>query len=292
MSQAIAPKVQAFLDPSSETFSYVVYDHVGGEGVVIDPVLDFDYSSGRTNTTMAEKIVAFIKEQQLNVRWILETHAHADHLSAAPFLRQQLDAKIVIGEQITKVQKVFSEVFSLERSFLPDGSQFDYLLAENEELQVGQLAIKALHTPGHTPADMSYLVNEQALFVGDTLFMPDVGTARCDFPKGSAKQLYQSIQRLLALPDNMLMYVCHDYPPKERSEHAYQTTVAEQKQHNIHVGGGTDEATFIEMREARDATLGMPKLILPSIQVNIRAGEMPPADASGTVFLKVPINLL
>ena len=292
MSQAIEPKVQAFLDPSSETFSYVVYDHVGGEGVVIDPVLDFDYSSGRTNTTMAEKIVAFIKEQQLSVRWILETHAHADHLSAAPFLRQQLDAKIVIGEQITKVQKVFSEVFSLERSFLPDGSQFDYLLAENEELQVGQLAIKALHTPGHTPADMSYLVNEQALFVGDTLFMPDVGTARCDFPKGSAKQLYQSIQRLLALPDNMLMYVCHDYPPKERSEHAYQTTVAEQKQHNIHVGGGTDEATFIEMREARDATLGMPKLILPSIQVNIRAGEMPPADASGTVFLKVPINLL
>ena len=292
MSQAIAPKVQAFLDPSSETFSYVVYDHVGGEGVVIDPVLDFDYSSGRTNTTMAEKIVAFIKEQQLNVRWILETHAHADHLSAAPFLRQQLDAKIVIGEQITKVQKVFSEVFSLERSFLPDGSQFDYLLAENEELQVGQLAIKALHTPGHTPADMSYLVNEQALFVGDTLFMPDVGTARCDFPKGSAKQLYQSIQRLLALPDETVMYVCHDYPPQGRREHAYQTTVAEQKQHNIHVGGGTDEATFIEMREARDATLGMPKLILPSIQVNIRAGEMPPADASGTVFLKIPINLL
>lgn len=292
MTQHIQPKVQAFLDPSSETFSYVVYDHVGGEGVVIDPVLDFDYSSGRTNTTMAERIVAFIKEQQLSVRWILETHAHADHLSAAPFLRQQLGAKIAIGERITQVQRVFSEVFSLERGFLPDGSQFDYLLAEDEVLQVGQLAIKALHTPGHTPADMSYLVNEQAVFVGDTLFMPDVGTARCDFPKGSAKQLYQSIQRLLALPDETVMYVCHDYPPKERSKHAYQTTVAEQKQHNIHVGGGTDEAAFIEMREARDATLGMPKLILPSIQVNIRAGEMPPADAFGTVFLKVPINLL
>ncbi|WP_417617271.1 MBL fold metallo-hydrolase [Oceanisphaera sp.] len=285
------PQVRAFLDDSSETFSYVVYDRQGGQAMIIDPVLGFDPASGRTNTELAQRQVDFVRAQQLTVPWILETHAHADHLSAASFLRKQLNARIGIGEQITRVQGVFREIFALEPEFMSDGSQFDGLFADGDTFSVGQLQIRVLHSPGHTPADVAYLVNEQALFVGDTLFMPDKGTARCDFPGGSSQQLYRSIRRLLALPPETAIYVCHDYPNEDR-DYECRTTVARQRAENIHVHDGIDEASFVAMRDKRDATLGMPRLILPSIQVNIRAGDMPPADAQGKVFLKLPINAL
>ncbi|WP_113906774.1 MBL fold metallo-hydrolase [Aliidiomarina celeris] len=283
--------VKAFLDSDSETFSYVVADPTTAKAVIIDPVLDFDYKSGRTKTDSAEQILAYVTEQKLNVEWVLETHAHADHLSAAPFFREKLGAKVGIGVEIKQVQNIFKKVFNLEKEFLPNGAQFDRLFDDGDVLMVGNLNIRVLHTPGHTPADLAYIINEQAAFVGDTLFMPDVGTARCDFPGGSAKTLYQSIHKLLALPAETKIYVCHDYPTEGR-EHEYETTVAAQKANNIHVGGGTSEADFVARREARDATLEMPRLILPSIQVNIRAGHMPPADETGTVYLKVPINQL
>lgn len=284
-------QVQAFLDNDSETFSYVVSDPLSGKAVVIDPVLDFDYKAGRTSTVSAEKILTYVQQHQLTVDWILETHAHADHISAAPFLRSKLDAKVAIGAEITQVQRIFKDVFNLEKEFLPNGSQFDRLFADGDTFQIGEMTIRAMHLPGHTPADLAYIINGKAAFVGDTLFMPDVGTARCDFPGGSAGTLFDSIQKLLALPADTEIYICHDYPPKGRG-HEYKTSVAEQKQHNIHVGGGVRKADFIKRREARDATLAMPRLILPSVQVNIRAGQLPPADDNGTTYLKVPINLL
>ena len=285
------PCVQAFLDPNSETFSYVVFDHRNGHGVIIDPVLDFDYQSGRTHTTNAQRILDFVTERGLKIDWVLETHAHADHLSAAPFLRATLGARVGIGEHIKEVQRVFKDVFNLEKEFLPNGAHFDHLFTDGETFKVGELTLSVIHTPGHTPADVAFLVNDQALFVGDTLFLPDVGTARCDFPGGSAITLYRSIQKLLALPLETQIYICHDYPTPGRS-HEYVTTVAEQRERNIHVRDGISEKVFVEKREARDASLAMPKLILPSIQVNIRAGEMPPADADGKIYLKVPINQL
>jgi glyoxylase-like metal-dependent hydrolase (beta-lactamase superfamily II) len=283
--------VEAFLDKDSETFSYVVSDIASKHAVIIDPVLDFDYKSGRTATQSAAVILSYIQQQHLTVDWVLETHAHADHLSAAPYFKQQLGAQIGIGAQITQVQTIFKQVFNLEKEFLPNGAQFDRLFHDGEIIQVGTMQIRVMHTPGHTPADLAYLVNEEAAFVGDTLFMPDVGTSRCDFPGGSASTLFHSISRLLALPAETKIYVCHDYPTKGR-EHHYQTTVGAQRQHNIHVRDGVTEAQFIAMREARDATLAMPRLILPSIQVNIRAGHMPPADEQGKVYLKLPINQL
>lgn len=254
-------------------------------------MLDFDYKSGRTATQSAAVILSYIQQQHLTVDWVLETHAHADHLSAAPYFKQQLGAQIGIGAQITQVQTIFKQVFNLEKEFLPNGAQFDRLFHDGEIIQVGTMQIRVMHTPGHTPADLAYLVNEEAAFVGDTLFMPDVGTSRCDFPGGSASTLFHSISRLLALPAETKIYVCHDYPTKGR-EHHYQTTVGAQRQHNIHVRDGVTEAQFVAMREARDATLAMPRLILPSIQVNIRAGHMPPADEQGKVYLKLPINQL
>ncbi|SNY58850.1 Glyoxylase, beta-lactamase superfamily II [Arsukibacterium tuosuense] len=284
-------QVKAFLDNDSETFSYVVTDNATSKAVIIDPVLDFDYKAGRTSTDSAEQILAYVKQHNLQVEWLLETHAHADHLSAAPFLRSKLGAKVAIGAEITQVQTIFKDVFNLEKEFLPNGSQFDHLFADGDTLQVGEMTIRALHLPGHTPADLAYIINEQAAFVGDTLFMPDVGTARCDFPGGSAETLFDSIQKLLALPDNTEMYICHDYPPEGR-QHEYLTSVGKQKQHNIHVGGGVSKADFVKRREARDATLAMPRLILPSVQVNIRAGQLPPAEDNGATYLKVPINLL
>lgn len=287
----LAPYVKAFLDPRSETFSYVVYDQRDGHGVIIDPVLNFDYSSGRTHTESAQHILDFIKAEGLTIEWILETHAHADHLSAAPFLRAQLNAKIGIGEHITEVQKVFKEVFNLDKELLPNGADFDYLFKHGERFTVGQLSFQVMHTPGHTPADVVYFVNQQALFVGDTIFLPDVGTARCDFPGGNANSLFHSIQTLLALPAETQMYVCHDYPTQGRS-HEYRTTVGAQQQHNIHVRSGITEEEFVAKRNARDATLAMPKLIVPAIQVNIRGGNMPPAEADGKVYLKLPINQL
>ncbi len=283
--------VEAFLDKDSETFSYVVTDLASKHAVVIDPVLDFDYKSGRTSTQSAELMLAYIKHNELKLDWVLETHAHADHLSAAPFFKDQLGAKVGIGAHIKQVQGIFKEVFNLEKEFLPNGAQFDRLFSDGEVVQVGTMTIRMLPTPGHTPADLAYFINEEALFVGDTLFMPDVGTSRCDFPGGSASTLFQSITKLLALPEQTRIYVCHDYPTKGR-DYQHKTTVAEQRQHNIHVHDGVTEAQFVEKREARDATLAMPRLILPSIQVNIRAGHMPPADEQGKVYLKLPINQL
>lgn len=284
------PHVEPFLDPDSETFSYVIFDEVGGHAAVIDPVLDFDYKAGRTRTEGAQRLVDFVREQNLTVDWILETHAHADHLSAAPFIRDQLGGKIAIGEHIREVQRIFRDLFNLEKEFLVDGSQFDKLFAAGETFYFGQLEGQVIYTPGHTPADMSWLIGD-ALFVGDTLFMPDVGTARCDFPGGDAATLYRSIQTLLSLPEDTRLFVCHDYPPKGR-EHACETTVGEQKRNNIHAREGTTEAQFVTLREHRDATLGMPRLILPAVQVNIRAGQMPPTEDNGTVYLKVPVNVL
>lgn len=284
------PCVRAFLDQDSETFSYVIYDHSGGRAAVIDPVLDFNYHSGRTATTTAQQLVDFVREQSLTLEWILETHAHADHLSAAPFIQQQLGGRIAIGEHIREVQGIFQRVFGLEKELLPDGSQFDRLFHDGEQFNVGELTVRVMHVPGHTPADIAYVVNEQAVFVGDTLFMPDVGTARCDFPGGSAERLYQSVQQLLALPDSTDIYVCHDYP--KGREHECRTTVAQQKQHNIHVHNGISQEAFVTMRNERDATLAVPRLILPSIQVNIRAGHLPEPDEQDRRYLKVPLNQL
>jgi len=289
-NNVVRPIVKAFLDHDSETFSYVVYDHQGGHAAIIDPVLDYDPKSGRTRTDSAQQLLDFVAANRLTVDWILETHAHADHLSAAPFIRSKVGGKIAIGEKIVEVQKIFRDVFNLEKQFLVDGSQFDKLFAEGETFQIGSMDGEVIYTPGHTPADMSWRIGD-ALFVGDTIFMPDVGTARCDFPGGDAATLYQSVQRLLALPEDTRMFMCHDYPPVGR-EHLYETTVAEQKKSNIHVHDGVTQEQFVAMREARDATLEMPRLILPSIQLNIRAGQMPPAEDNGTVYFKIPVNKL
>ncbi|QIL89400.1 MBL fold metallo-hydrolase [Microbulbifer sp. SH-1] len=287
----VLPHVQPFLDEMTETWSYVVYDREGGSAAVIDPVLDFDQASGRTSTAGAEKIVAFVRQKDLAVEWVLETHAHADHLSAAPFIRAQLGGRIAIGDHITQVQGIFRSVFNLEKEFLVDGSQFDHLFAENETFRIGDLGGRVIYVPGHTPADMAWLIGD-ALFVGDTLFLPDVGSARCDFPGGDARSLYRSVRRLLELPEQTRMFMCHDYPPDGSRAHHCETTVGEQKRSNIHLKDGISEAQFVKMRTERDATLGMPRLIIPSIQVNIRAGQMPPAEDNGTVYLKVPVNKL
>ena len=287
----IRPLVEAFLDPATETWSYVIYDRAGGTAAVIDAVLDFDQASGRTSTEGAGKIVAFVREHALTVEWILETHAHADHLSAAPFIREQLGGKIAIGDHIRQVQGIFREVFNLEKEFLADGSQFDHLFHDGDTFKIGDLEGQVIYVPGHTPADMAWLIGD-ALFVGDTLFLPDVGSARCDFPGGDARALYQSVQKLLSLPEDTRMFMCHDYPPNGVRDHECETTVGAQKRGNIHLHDGISEDEFVKMRTERDATLDMPRLILPSIQVNIRAGQMPPAEDNGTVYLKVPINKL
>ncbi|RUO46908.1 MBL fold metallo-hydrolase [Pseudidiomarina aquimaris] len=291
MSATSQAQVKAFLDDDSETFSYVVWDAASQAAVIIDPVLDFDYKSGRTKTTGAQRLIDFVRTNNLQLEWILETHAHADHLSAAPFVKSELGGRIGIGEHIQDVQKIFKEVFDLEKEFLPNGAQFDHLFTDGETFSVGNMQFEVMHTPGHTPADIAYIIDGAKAFVGDTLFMPDVGTARCDFPGGSATTLYRSIKKLLALPETTEIYICHDYPPAGR-EHEFCTTVAAQRQESKHVHDGVSEAEFVKMREERDATLEMPRLILPSIQVNIRAGEMPPADAQGKVYLKLPINQL
>ena len=281
--------IEAFLDPASSTYSYVVYEADGGQCAIVDPVLDYDGAAGRTCTAQADKIIAFVRTHNLQVQWLLETHAHADHLSAAPYLRRELGGKIAIGESISKVQNVFKALFNLEPEFRVDGSQFDHLFAPNESFRIGNLKATALHVPGHTPADMAYLIDGEQILVGDTLFMPDVGTARCDFPGGNAHQLFNSIHKLLAFPASVKLYVCHDYPPQGRDSQC-QTTVGEQRKSNLHVHDGIDEATFVEMRTRRDAGLGMPTLLLPAIQVNVRAGNLPPAEGNGVVYLKIPIN--
>ncbi|NDC21112.1 MAG: MBL fold metallo-hydrolase [Burkholderiaceae bacterium] len=284
------PIVKAFFDQGTWTFTYVVYEKPDTPCVVIDSVLNYDPKSGRTKTKSADEVIAFVKEQGLTVNWILETHAHADHLSAAPYIQKHLGGKIAIGSHIQDVQKVFKGIFNLESEFPTNGSQFDYLIEEGQDIYAGNLTIHPLFVPGHTPACMAYAIGD-AIFVGDTIFMPDVGTARCDFPGGNAKTLYQSVQKILSYPDDTRLFMCHDYPPTDRPI-AYETTVGEEKRKNIHVHEGVTEPQFVEMRNQRDQTLEMPVLILPSIQVNIRAGHPPPAEANGKTYLKIPFNVL
>lgn len=285
----MTPLIEAFFDEPTNTISYIVRDPKSTACAIVDSVLDFDHASGRTDTAAADRIAAFVKKNGLAVDWLLETHVHADHLSAAPYLQEQLGGKIGIGDQITAVQEVFGKVFNAGTEFERDGSQFDQLFREQDRFAIGGLSAFVLHTPGHTPACLTYVIGDAA-FVGDTLFMPDFGTARCDFPGGSAEMLWESIQKVLSLPDETRLYLCHDYKAPGRDDYAWETTVAEQKASNVHVGGAKTKEEFIKMRTERDAKLGMPKLIIPSIQVNMRAGRMPPADGDGKIYLKMPVN--
>ncbi|MCG7574356.1 MBL fold metallo-hydrolase [Phaeobacter sp. CNT1-3] len=287
----MTPAVTAFFDDATNTISYVVRDPAGTAAAVIDSVLDFDYASGRTDTASADEVIAFVEREGLDVQWLLETHVHADHLSAAPYLQERLGGKIGIGDQIKIVQDTFGKVFNEGTQFQRDGSQFDKLFVEGDSIHIGQMRLDVLHTPGHTPACLTYVVGDAA-FVGDTLFMPDFGTARCDFPGGSSEVLYQSIQKILTLPDETRIFVGHDYKAPGREDYAWETTVGEQKAKNIHVGAGAAQEDFVKMRDERDAQLAMPKLIIPSLQVNMRAGQMPEPDEQGDVFLKVPVNKL
>ncbi|MCC5903593.1 MAG: MBL fold metallo-hydrolase [Halomonas sp.] len=283
------PIVTHFFDEASNTFSYVVQDPDSRACAIVDSVLDFDYAAGQTGVRSADKIIGFIRENDLEVEWILETHVHADHLSAAPYLHQQLGGKTGIGAHIVEVQEIFGKAFNAGTEFARDGSQFDALFNEGDVLTIGSLQGHVLHTPGHTPACLTYVIGEAA-FVGDTLFMPDYGTARCDFPGGDARTLYRSIQKVLALPEQTRLFLCHDYKAPGRDTYQHETSVAEQRMANVHVHEGIGEDEFVKMRSERDATLGMPKLIIPSVQVNMRAGEMPPAEDNDQVYLKVPIN--
>ncbi|MEL7517677.1 MAG: MBL fold metallo-hydrolase [Pseudomonadota bacterium] len=285
------PVVTGFFDEATNTISYIVADPATKACAVIDSLLDYDQASGRTSTESADKLIDFIKARALSLEWIIDTHVHADHLTAAPYLKDKLGGRTAIGAHISTVQRVFGEIFNEGQSFHTDGSQFDHLFKDGETYKVGSIVARAIHTPGHTPACMSHLIGD-ALFVGDTIFMPDFGTARCDFPGGDAGQLYDSIQKLFALPDKTRMFLCHDYKAPGRDEFVWETSVGEQRRENIHVGGGASREAFIKMRTERDATLAMPKLILPSVQVNMRAGDMPPPEDGGKRFIKIPINAL
>ena len=284
------PQVHGMFDPATWTVTYVVYEKPGSACAIIDSVLDYDPKSGRTSHASADKAIAFIKANDLKLEWILETHAHADHLSAAPYLKQQVGGKTGIGDQITSVQKVFKGIFNMESSFKLDGSQFDHLFADGETIHIGNISGHTLFVPGHTPACVAYQFGD-AVFVGDTMFMPDVGTARCDFPGGDAKTLYASTRKILSLPSATRLFMCHDYPPNDRPV-VFETTVAEQRAKNIHVHDGISEAEFVDMRSKRDATLEMPVLILPAVQINIRAGELPPKEDNGISYAKIPLNAL
>jgi len=281
---------QAFFDPATGTVTYLVWDTASGQAAVIDPVLDYDAKSGHTASASAQRVIDCVQRNGLRLDWILETHAHADHLSGAQFLKERLGGRIAIGERIRQVQTTFGKLFNLQADFVADGRQFDHLFQDGETFMIGAIEATALWVPGHTPADMAYRIGG-AVFVGDTLFMPDVGTARADFPGGDARQLYRSIERLLKLPPETVLWVCHDYPPASR-EPAWQTSVAEQRARNIHVRDGITEEAFVAMRSARDATLEMPALILPSIQVNVRAGQLPPPEENGIAYLRIPLNAL
>ena len=285
------PEVKAFFDEVTNTISYVVREPQGNTCAIVDSVLDYDPAAGRTDTTSADAIIAWVKDQGLNVAWILESHVHADHLSAAPYLQERLGGKIGIVSNITVVQNTFGKIFNEGTAFQRDGSQFDALFNEGDTIHIGQLRADVLHTPGHTPACLTYVIGDAA-FVGDTLFMPDFGTARCDFPGGSAEDLYNSIQKILALPDDTRIFVGHDYKAPGRDEFAWETTVGEQKAMNIHIGAGKPLEDFVSMRTTRDAQLGMPRLILPSLQTNMRAGNLPEPEDNGARYFKVPINQL
>lgn len=285
------PKVDAFFDPATFTYSYVVSDPTTKHCAIIDSVLDYDPASGRTSFASADRLIAHVHEHKLTVDWLLETHVHADHLSAAPYLKRELGGKLGIGANITVVQNTFGKLFNAGCEFATDGSQFDHLFADGDTFTIGSIKAHALHTPGHTPACMTYVIGD-AGFVGDTLFMPDYGTARCDFPGGSAHTLYQSIRKLFSLPGETRLFMCHDYKAPGRDDYRFETTVAEERAHNVHVHEGISEEDFVAMRSKRDATLGMPTLILPSVQVNIRAGQLPPAEENGTRYLKIPLDVL
>lgn len=284
------PCVEPFFDPVTSTFTYVVHAGDGTPAAIIDSVLDYDPKSGRTSTQSADRVIAFVHEHGLQVQWVLETHAHADHLSAAQYLKAHLGGTIGIGEQIKTVQHKFKDVFNLGPDLAEDGAQFDHLFAADEIFSIGTLKARAIHVPGHTPADMAYQVGD-AVFVGDTLFMPDVGSARCDFPGGDAHLLYRSVQKLLSLPPSTRLFMCHDYPPASR-EPRCETSVEEERRGNVHLHEGVSENEFVDMRLARDRTLSMPVLILPAVQVNIRAGDMPPPESNGVRYLKIPLNAL
>ena len=285
------PQVTPFFDPATYTVTYVVTEPEGTACAIVDSVLDYDPKSGRTSTASADNVIAFIKENGLTVEWILETHAHADHLTAAAYLKEQLGGRIAIGERIKDVQGIFKGVFNLERDFLPDGSQFDHLFADGEIFRIGALEGQVIHTPGHTPACLTYLIGDAA-FVGDTLFMPDYGTARADFPGGDAATLYRSIHKLFTLPDETRLFMCHDYLAPGREDYAWETTVGEERKRNVQVREGVSESDYVKFRNERDATLEMPVLILPSVQVNIRAGAKPPAEDNGVSYLKIPLDVL
>jgi glyoxylase-like metal-dependent hydrolase (beta-lactamase superfamily II) len=283
------PAIHAFFDEATNTLTYVVREPNGRACAVIDSVLDFDYASGRTDTRSADAVVAFIRAESLDVQWVLETHVHADHLSAAPYIQERLGGKIGIGQRITVIQDTFGKVFNEGTRFQRDGSQFDKLFEQGDSFMIGQMRVDVLHTPGHTPACLTYVVGDAA-FVGDTLFMPDFGTARCDFPGGSSATLFDSVQKILALPDETRIFVGHDYKAPGREDYAWETTVGAQKTLNIHIGAGKTKEDFMAMRDARDATLAMPRLIIPSLQVNMRAGQMPEPEDNGLSYLKVPVN--
>lgn len=288
MSVNLSALVTKFFEEDSSTFSYVVQDPESNACAVIDSALNFDYASGTISYSCADEIIHFIESKGLTLEWLIETHVHADHLSAAPYIQKRLGGKLGIGEHITTVQETFGKVFNEGTEFQRDGSQFDHLFADGEEYKLGGMSCKAIHTPGHTPACMTHVLGDAA-FVGDTLFMPDAGTARCDFPGGSAEILYASVQRILSLPEQTRVFMCHDYKPNGR-ELRYETTVAEEKRFNIHVGEGIAQETFVKMREARDETLAMPRLILPSLQVNMKAGHLPSEESNGVSYLKIPLN--
>lgn len=294
MTSGSTLQVEGFFDPATSTISYLVIDKGSRKCAIVDSVLDYDPKSGRTRTASADRLIARVRELEATLEWILETHVHADHLSAAPYLKENLGGRIAIGAHITAIQKFFGKLFNAGNEFARDGSQFDRLLADDETFTMGSLTIRAMHTPGHTPACMTYVVSdatESAAFVGDTLFMPDYGTARCDFPGGDARTLYRSIQRILSLPPDTRLYMCHDYLPGGR-EPRFVSTVAEQRAANIHVHEGVGEDEFAAMRQRRDATLDMPVLILPSVQINMRAGRLPEPESNGTRYIKIPLNAL
>ncbi len=289
-AHAPSPEIAAFFDENTFTVSYIVADPHAGACAIVDAVLDYDPASGRTSTASADRLAAEVRARGLKVEWILETHVHADHLSAGHYLRDKLGGKLAIGDKVPVVQETFRKVFNLHDTVATDGRQFDRLFADGERFAIGGLPAEVMHVPGHTPACSAYLIGD-ALFVGDTLFMPDYGTARCDFPGGDARTLYRSVRRLLSLKPETRIFVCHDYKAPGRDNYAWETTVAAQKVGNVHIRDGIDEEAFVKMRTERDATLGMPRLILPSVQVNLRAGEMPPPEDNGVSYLKMPVNM-
>ncbi len=284
-----SPEIHGLFDKNTYTVSYVVSDPTTGEAAIIDSVLDYRPNSGRTSSASADEIVEYINSKNLKVKWLLETHAHADHLSAAPYLQEKLGGKMAIGKQIVDVQTVFGKLFNAGTDFERDGSQFDHLFEDGDEFTIGSIPVMALHVPGHTPADLAYVIGD-AVLLGDTMFMPDYGTARADFPGGDARQLFQSIRRLLKLPDQARLFTCHDYMAPGRDEYAWETTVAEQKAGNVHVHEGVSEDEFVAMRTARDQTLDFPELIMPAVQVNIRAGHLPEPEGNGISYIKIPVN--